>query len=113
MDDSSSRPAPPPDGPDLDSLSARERELQEKIAKLQDYVENAPERERQAEEERLRTLPPPSEIMEREREKSFMDKLSRGELKNERRDQTKNGFLLFLLILTILALGLWIYQAIH
>lgn len=103
----------PTDGPDFDSLSARERDLQEKIAQLQDFVEHGPERERQAMEEQMRTLPPPSEIIERKREKEFMEKLSRGELKNEKRHQAKSGFLLFLLILATLALGLWIFQAIQ
>ena len=42
-----------------------------------------------------------------------MEQLSRGELKNEKRNQAKSGFLLFLLILAILAIGLWIYSAIQ
>lgn len=105
--------ATPPEGPDLDSLSARERELREKIEQLQDFVDHGPEREREAEEERMRTLPPPSEITQRMREKKFMEQLSRGELKNEKRNQAKSGFLLFLLILAILAIGLWIYRAVQ
>jgi len=118
MDDNSSSPsnskvATAPEGPDFDSLSARERELKEKIEQLQDFVEHGPDREREAEEERMRTLPPPSEIVERKREKKFMEQLSRGELKNEKRNQAKSGFLLFLLILAILSIGLWIYNAVQ
>jgi hypothetical protein len=105
--------ATPPEGPDLDSLSARERELREKIEQLQDFVDHGPEREREAEEERMRTLPPPSEIIQRKREKKFMEQLSRGELKNEKRNQARSGFLLFLLILATLAIGLWIYRAVQ
>ena len=61
----------------------------------------------------MRTLPPPSELQGRKREKEFMEKLSRGELKNEKRNQTKSGFLLVLLILAILAMGLWVYGIIN
>ncbi|MCP5534990.1 MAG: hypothetical protein H7A51_02015 [Akkermansiaceae bacterium] len=102
-----------PTGPDFDSLSAREQELQDKIARLKDFVEHAPERERLAMEERMRTLPPPSEVERILREEAFMGKLTRGELKNEKRNQAKSGFLLFLLVLAILAVGLWIFQALQ
>lgn len=94
--------------PDLDSLSAYERSLREQIAHLQDFVEHGPERERLAREEEMCTLPPPSEILGRKREKEFMEKLSRGELKNQKRNQTKNGVLLTLLLLAITTLGVWI-----
>jgi len=118
MDDTRPKPGTsqditPEEGPDFDSLSAREQDLQKQIAQLQDFVDHGPERERQAMEEEMRTLPPPVEIVERKREKEFMDKLSRGELKNEKRNQAKSGFLLFLLIIATLALGLWIYQAVQ
>lgn len=96
--------------PDLDSLSAYERSLREQIAHLQDFVEHGPERERLAREEELRTLPPPSEILGRKREKEFMQKLSRGELKNQKRNQTKNGLLLTLLLLAITTLAIWIWE---
>ncbi len=108
----SSKRTTPEAGSPLGSLSARERELQQQIDQLQDFVEHGPERERQAEEERLRTLPPPSEIQDRLRERKFMDQLSRGELKNEIRNQTKSGLLLLLLILATLAIGWWIYQTV-
>ena len=100
-------------GPDLDLLSARERELSERIEQLQDFVDHGPEREIQAEEERMRTLPPPTEVQQRQREKQFMEKLSRGELKNERRNQAKSGLLILLLILAMLAIGYWIYQTLQ
>lgn len=101
------------DGPDFDTLSAREKELRAQIEQLQDFVEHGPEREKQAAEEQMRTLPPPTEVQERLREKKFMEKLSRGELKNERRNQAKSGFLLLLLILSMLAIGYWIYQTVQ
>lgn len=100
------------DGSNLESLSAQELAIQERIKKLQDFVEHGPEIERAAEEDRLSTIPAPSEVKEREREKQFMEKLSRGELRNERRHQAKSGLLLFLLILSIFFMALWIYKAV-
>lgn len=102
-----------PATPDVDSLSAREIELRKQIEQLQDFVENGPERERRAEQDRLSTLPPPPEIQDRIREKKLMDQISRGNAKNELRNQTKSGFLLLLLILATLALGWWIYQTVQ
>lgn len=97
----------------IGDLTAREHALQERIKQLEDFVAHGPERERQAEEERLQTLPPPSEIEDRKREKEFMKRLSRGEIANERRAQASNGLLLILLLLAIAALGAWIYQVIN
>lgn len=99
--------------PDLDSLSAYERALREQIAQLEDFVEHGPERERMAMEEQMHTLPPPSDLVGRKREKEFMEKLSRGELKNQKRNQAKCGFLLTLLILAIFTLGFWIYRTLQ
>jgi len=99
--------------PNLDSLSAHERALQEQIARLEDFVQHGPERERLAIEEQRQTLPPPSDLVGRKREKEFMEKLSRGELKNQKRNQAKSGFLLILLIFAILTLGFWIYRTLQ
>lgn len=98
---------------DIDSLSAHERALEEQIAQLKDFVEHGPERERMARQEEMQTLPPPSDLLGRKREKEFMEKLSRGELKNQKRNQTKSGFLLALLVLAIFALGVWMYRIIQ
>lgn len=100
------------DGLDIESLSAQEQAIQERIKKLQDFVEHGPEIERAAEEDRLCTIPAPVEVKEREREKQFMEKLSRGELKNERRHQAKSGLLLILLIIATVSIALWIYKVI-
>lgn len=93
-------------------LSKQEMALQAQIAQLEDFVVHGPERERQAEEERQQTLPPPSEIEDRKREKEFMKRLSRGEIANEKRAQASNGLLLLLLVLAIASIGVWIYQII-
>ena len=100
------------DSLDIESLSAQEQAIQERIRKLQDFVENGPELERAAEEDRLCTIPAPVEVKEREREKQFMEKLSRGELKNERRHQAKSGLLLILLIIATISIALWVYKVV-
>jgi len=97
----------------ISELSAKERALQAEIDQLKDFVVHGPERERQAEEERLQTLPPLSEIEDRKREKEFMKRLSRGEIANEKRAQASNGLLLVLLALAIAAIGAWIYQVVQ
>jgi len=101
------------DPTNLDSLSAHERAIREQIDQLQEFLQHGPERERQAIEEEMQTLPPPSDLVGRQREREFMEKLSRGELKNQRRSQAKSGLLLALLILAIATLGLWIYRTIQ
>ncbi|MGB0774362.1 MAG: hypothetical protein ACPG32_10865 [Akkermansiaceae bacterium] len=111
--------APGSDNPNIDDIAAKEQALKDQIANLKDFVEHGPDRarealelERAAEEERLRTIPAPTEVQDRIREQEFMDKLSRGELKNEMRNQTKNGVLLVLLALAIIAIGAWIYSSV-
>ena len=94
-------------------LGEHERALKEQIEQLEDFVAHGPERERQAEEERMQTMPPPSEIEDRKREKDFMDQLSRGEITNEKRSQASNGLLLILLILAIAAVVAWIYRVVQ
>jgi len=94
-------------------FSDREKALQAQIAELEDFVTHGAEREREAEEERMLTLPPPAEILDRKREKLFMMRLSRGELANEKRAQASNGLLLVLLILAIFSIGAWIYSVVQ
>ncbi len=95
---------------ELSSISQKEAELQNQIKHLQSFLEEAPEKIKQAQEEEFQTLPAPDEIAERRREKEFFDRLSRGELKNERRHQAKNGVLLVLLLIAITMVCLWIYR---
>ena len=98
---------------EISSLREREDEIQERIKQLEDFVEYGPERERLAEEDRLSTLPAPAEVKEKQREKQFLDKLSRGELKNEKRHQAKSGILIFLLIIATISVALWIYKIVE
>ncbi len=96
--------------PNIDALAQQEAELQNKIKEMKNFLEEAPAKLKQAEQDRMQTLPAPDEISERRREKEFFDRLSRGELKNERRHQAKNGVLLVLLLIAIVSMSLWIYR---
>ncbi len=96
----------------IKELTEQEMILHAQIAELQDLVINGPAREQKAAEERMRTMPPPKEIEERKREKILNDRITRGELINERRKQASNGLLLILLICAIFATGSWIYNVI-
>ncbi len=103
------------DGPqqtsfNLDELAKQDAELQQKIKDIQSFIEDAPDKLQQEEDDRIRTLPAPDEISERRREKEFFDRLSRGELKNERRHQARNGVILVLLAVAITAVSMWIYK---
>lgn len=99
-----------PTDPNLDHLTQQQAELQNKIREMQSFLEQAPAQHKQAEQDRMQTLPAPDEISERRREKEFFDRLSRGELKNELRHQAKNGVLLVLLVIAIVSMSLWIYR---
>jgi hypothetical protein len=96
--------------PELDSLTQVNEEVKNEIESLRDFINNEPNKRRQAEIERMQTLPAPDEIVTVRREKEFFDRLSRGELKNEHRHQAKNGVLFIFLSLAILSVCLWIYR---
>ena len=98
---------------ELDELARQDAELQDKIKQIQSFIHEAPNKLQQEEDDRIRTLPAPDEISERRREKEFFDRLSRGELKNERRHQAKNGVILVLLIIAITAVCLWISRYVN
>ena len=66
----------------------------------------------QAAEDKI-TLPPLSELQDRERERKFMGKLSRRQMANEKRAQAKNGLLLVLLLLAMVSIGAWIYSVVQ
>lgn len=93
---------------ELDELARQDAELQDKIKQIQSFIHEAPDKLQKEEDDRIQTLPAPDEISERRREKEFFDRLSRGELKNERRHQAKNGVILVLLVVAITATCLWI-----
>lgn len=98
-------PRPDDDVPDDDLalLEEKEREIARRIAE----VEAMPERLRREAEERAATLPPPDDLADRKRQRDFADKVSRGQLRNERRAQGRSLILTVLLIAVIAALAFW------
>ena len=96
--------------PELDDLTQVNEEVKNEIESLRDFLENEPTKRREAETERMQTLPAPDEIVTVRREKAFFDRLSRGELKNEHRHQAKNGLLFIVLVIAIFSVSLWIYR---
>ena len=96
-----------------DLIANEAQRVQDQLLKLENFIENEPERLRRQMEDERTTMPAPDDIVDRRREKIFYTQLSRGEMKNERRSQT-NGTLLFILLLTaIAALSSWIYSVLQ
>lgn len=93
---------------ELAELDKQQASIQDQILEMKTYLEEAPVKKQKEEDDRIRTLPAPDEIYEKRREKEFFDRLSRGELKNERRHQTKNGVIMILLLIAITSVCLWI-----
>lgn len=96
--------------PELDNLKEVDELVKSEIESLRQFIENEPTRRRDAEIERMQTLPAPDEILTVRREKEFFDRLSKGELRNEHRHQATNGVLFVFLSLSIIATCLWIYR---
>mgnify|MGYP001415632972 FL=1 len=91
-------------------LTSREEKLLLRISELEEFIEGAPERIRREMEEEITTMPPPDDLEDRRREHKFYSQLTRGEIRNEHRDQTRSAFLFLLLVSGILMLSFWIYS---
>jgi prefoldin subunit 5 len=88
---------------ELDEVLTKQQELQNR---LKEFERNQREIERtRAENER--TIPPLSEITEREKWRQHEQIVSRGEVANVRRDQNQGLLLLFLLITATCSLIWW------
>ena len=94
-------------------LSSREEELLERISELEEFIEGAPERIRREMEKEISTMPPPDDLDDRRREIKFYSRLSRGEIRNEHRYQTRSAFVFLLLVTGILMLSFWIYSVLQ
>jgi len=95
------------------SLSAREEKLLARINELEEFIEGAPERIRIKMEQEISTMPPPDDLDDRRREHKFYSRLSRGQIRNEHRYQTRSAFVFLLLVMGILALTVWIYTVLQ
>ena len=87
-----------------------EKSIQSAIRNLESYIESAPEEIRRRMEEERTTMPPPDDLVDRRREHQFFTQLTRGEIKNEHRHQTRSALLFVLLAAAIGTLSLWIYH---
>lgn len=94
-------------------LSSREEQLLSRINELEEFIEGAPERIRKEMEDEVTTMPPPDDLDDRRREHKFYSQLSRGEIRNEHRYQTRSAGLFLLLVTAIFALSAWIYSVLH
>lgn len=88
----------------VDEIEEARRALEEKIAALEQLP-------KQLEMEMLeadRTMPPPDDIVDRQRQRDFEEKAARGQIRNERRTQGRSLLLMFLLLSATAAVISWI-----
>lgn len=88
---------------ELDQIREREQQL---LQRQREFAENQ-KRIAQERIERESTIPPLDEIQLRIRRKQHEEIVSRGEVSNIRRDQSRSLFLLLLLLLTTCAVAWW------
>ncbi|WP_018969360.1 hypothetical protein [Rubritalea marina] len=94
------------------SVDEQKKQVSAHIADLETFIAKAPEEHKSKLREHLQTIPAPEELAIRQRENAFAARLSKGELRNERRQQSNSAFLLLLLLVTIASLSLWIFKII-
>ncbi|MFC4993576.1 hypothetical protein [Rubritalea tangerina] len=97
---------------DFAEIERQKEALQAQIEELQSFIKEAPEKLQQEEQERLQTMPAPDELTQRRRENDFANRLTKGELKNERRHQARSALLFILLLTAIVFVSLWVYKII-
>ena len=95
------------------TFAEREAMLLSRITELERFIEDAPERIRREIEAEMTTMPAPDDLDDRRRERKLLARLTRGEIRNERRYQTRSTFLLILLVSAIVALSSWIYSVLQ
>lgn len=91
---------------ELDQLNDASRELDQRIAELE-ALPNQLELELI---ERESTIPPPDDILDRDRHRRFEEQAARGEIRNERRAQGRSLLLMALLLAATGALISWMIQ---
>jgi hypothetical protein len=94
---------------ELDQL----REAEQKLLKLQQEFLQIPKKLAQEQKERESTMPPLAEIEERRRRNEHDQLVSRGQVANIQRDQSRSLLLLFLLIIATGTLIWWGIQLMH
>lgn len=98
-------------------LLQREIQLGQEMAELQNLLEEVPlkekkrlEEQRRRDEEDLLTIPPPDELRQRARERSFYEGLSKGKVRNQKKEVVGNFFLLLILLGALIFTGLWVMR---
>jgi len=94
---------------ELDLLTEKEKALRDEMDRLEAYLQGGAEQERV---DQINTMPAPDELAEARRQTAFVEQvLSKKEIRNIKRHQTKGLLLFVLLALAVLSLGSWVYQA--
>ncbi|GAA5482256.1 hypothetical protein [Haloferula sargassicola] len=91
---------------ELDQLADASRELEEKIAEL----EALPSQLELELLERESTIPPPDDLIDRDRHRRFEEQAARGEIRNERRAQGRSLMLMFLMLGALAAVISWVIE---
>lgn len=98
---------------EIDAIERQKAELQAQIDALQSFIQEAPEKLQQQQIDRMTTLPAPEELQQRRREKDLHERLTKGEVKNERRHQARSAILFILLVLALISLAGWILNVVQ
>lgn len=95
-----------PKAKELDELEQKRREVEARIAEL----ERLPEQLELEMLESETTMPPPDDLVERQRQREFEEQAARGQIRNERRTQGRSLLLMFLLLGATCAVISWIVR---
>ncbi|MEP4076394.1 hypothetical protein [Haloferula sp.] len=90
--------------PELEPFDEAQRDLDAKIAALKALPEQLELEMREQE----RTMPPPEDLEDRERQRIFEEKAARGQVRNERRTQGRSLLLMFLLLAATASMVAWV-----
>ena len=97
---------------ELSDIEQQNDILAAKIKELESFIAEAPEKLEREQLEKLQTMPAPDDIVQRQRENNFAHRLTKGEIRNERRHQARSALTLVLLITAIIFVSLWVYRII-
>lgn len=89
---------------ELEPLDEAQREIDARIEALKAL----PQQLELEMKEEARTMPPPEDLVDRQRQREFEEKAARGQIRNERRTQGRSLFLMFLLLAATAAMIAWV-----
>ena len=88
-------------------------DLEAQIAALEREIAERPKRMQEEFEQRMCTIPASDEVLHQQRERVHELDLTKNQVRNIRISQTKDGALLILIIVAIIAASFWIYNALQ